>query len=337
MSYTPQSSTPTPTPQPKPAKKDDRKLVYGILIAALLGTWGYLIWDKSQNKETMTQLQTQVTAVDSSRNAIQQEYNDALARLDSATGNNTQLQGALAERKAEIDQLKSEIQTITRNKNATAAELSRARQLIRTLNGKIDDMYAEIERLKGENQTLTASNQQLTTEKEQLTTERQQLQENLTTTTTQKQELEAKVDVASTLHASNLNITPIDIKKSGKEKATTTARRVDALRISFDLDENRVAPSGPKELYVAITNPSGQPVTSPDMGSGTFDSREGGGSKFYTTRVNVTYEQGKRTPVSFDWKQTGNYMLGEYKIEIYHNGFLIGQGRKNLKKGGLFG
>jgi predicted nuclease with TOPRIM domain len=337
MSYTPQSSTPTPTPQPKPARKDERKIFYGVLIAALLGTWGYIIWDKSRNKETMTQLQSQVVAADSSRTSIQQEYNDALARLDSATGNNTQLQGALAERSAEIEQLKSEIQKITRNKNATASELSRARKLIQQLNGKIDDMYAEIERLKGENQTLTASNQQLSTEKEQLTTERKQLQDNLTTTQTQKQELEEKVDVASTLHASNLNITPIDIKRSGKEKSTTTARKVDVLRISFDLDENRVAPSGSKELYVAITSPNGQPVTSAEMGSGTFESREGGGSKFYTTRVSVTYEQGKRTPVSFDWKQSGNYLLGEYKIEIYHNGFLIGQGRKTLKKGGLFG
>jgi predicted nucleic acid-binding Zn-ribbon protein len=335
MSYTPQS-TPSSTPQPKPVKKDDRKLIYGVLIAALLGTWGYIIWDKSKNKETMTQLQQQVTDVDSSRNAIQSEYNDALARLDSATGNNTQLQGALAERKAEIDQLKAEIQKITRNRNASASELARARTLIRTLNGKIDDMYAEIERLKGENQTLTANNQQLSTEKEQLTTERQQLQENLSSTQTQKKELEEKVDVASTLHASNMNITPIDIKRSGKEKSTTTARKVDVLRISFDLDENRVAPSGSKELYVAITAPNGTPVTMPEMGSGTFDTREGG-SKFYTTRVNVSYEQGKRTPVSFDWKQNGNYQTGDYKIEVYHNGFLIGQGRRTLKRGGLFG
>ena len=90
MSYTPQTSA-TPQPQ-KPAKKDDRKLIYGILITALLGTWGYIIYDKSQSKETVAQLQTQVSNVDSSRDAIQMEYNDALARLDSATGNNTELQ-----------------------------------------------------------------------------------------------------------------------------------------------------------------------------------------------------------------------------------------------------
>jgi predicted nucleic acid-binding Zn-ribbon protein len=336
MSYTPQTSA-TPQPQQRPTKKDDRKLIYGILITALLGTWGYIIWDKSKSKESVSQLQSQVTAVDSSRNAIQQEYNDALARLDSATGNNTELQGALAERKAEIDQLKQEIASITRNKNASAAELARARQLIRTLNGKIDDMYAEIERLKTENQELTASNTQLTTEKTRLTTEKVQLEENLTTTQTQKKELEDKVDVASTLHVSGLNITPIDLRKGGKEKSTTTARRVDVLRVSFQLDENRVAPSGTKELYISITDPKGAPVTTPDLGSGTFDTRESG-SKFFTTKVSVPYEQGRRAPVSIDWKQpNGNYQTGDYKIEVYHNGFLIGQGVRSLKKGGLFG
>lgn len=339
MSYTPQTSaTPQPQPQqPKTTKKDDRKLIYGILITALLGTWGYIIWDKSKSNETVTNLQTEVATVDSSRDAIQQEYNDALSRLDSATGNNTELQGALAERKAEIDQLKAEISAITRNKNATAAELTRARQLVRTLNGKIDDMYAEIERLKSENQELYASNTQLTTEKTQLTTEKTQLEENLTTTTTQKKELEEKVDVASTLSASGLNITPIEIKRSGKEKSTTTAKRVDVLRISFQLDENRVAPSGNKELFISITDPKGAPVTVSELGSGTFDTRESG-SKFFTTKVAVPYQQGKKTPVSFDWKQpNGNYQTGNYKIEVYHNGFLIGQGVRSLKKGGLFG
>lgn len=332
MSYTPQTSG---TPQPKPAKTDERKLIYGILIVALLGTWAYIIWDKSRTKETVTQLQTQVSSVDSSRTAIQEEYNDALARLDSATGNNTQLQGALSERKAEIDKLKDEISKITRNKNATAADLARARQLVKTLNSKIDDMSAEIARLKGENETLTTSNQQLTTEKDQLTTERTQLQENLSTTQTQKKELEDKVDVASTLHASTLNITPINIKGSGKEKSTSTAKRVDVLRVSFNLDENRVAPSGTKELYVAITGPDGSPIADPSLGSGSFDSREGG-SKVYTTRVQIPYEQGKRTPVSFDWKQNKPFQTGDYRIEIYHNGFLIGQATKSLKKGGLF-
>jgi predicted nuclease with TOPRIM domain len=331
MSYTPQ--TPSSSPQSSsPKTSDNRKIIYGVLIAALLGTWGYLIWDKSKSNEKVTQLQTEYSNKDSSLNAVQQEYNDALARLDSATGNNTQLQGALSDRQVEIDRLKKEITGITNKKNASAAELSRARNLINQLNMRIDDMYVEIERLRGENATLATSNQRLTTDKQRLTTEKTQLEENLTTTEAERRKVE---DVASTLHASNMNITPINLKNRGKEKETTTAKRVDLLRVSFDIDENRIASSGTKEIYVSVIAPDGRPVTMAS-GSGTFDTRDAG-TKTYTNRVVVPYEQGKRSSVSFDWKQEGRYQLGEYKIEVYHNGYKIGEGRKSLKKGGLFG
>ncbi len=330
MSY---NSANTPTnPQQPTGKRDDRKIIYGVLIVALLGTWGYIIYDKNKTNDSITQLQTQYSNVDSARNEIQNEFNDALARLDSATGSNTQLQGALSERQVEIDRLKNEIKGITNKKNATAAELGRARSLVNQLNMRIDDMYAEIQRLKGENQQLATNNRQLSKDKQQLSVEKGQVQDNLTAAESARRDVE---DVASTLHASNMNITPIDVKNSGKEKETSNAKKVDVLRITFQIDDNRVAPSGNKELYVAVTSPNGRPVTMAN-GSGTFDTRNEG-TKTYTNKIIIPYEQGKRVPVSFDWKQEGQYQLGEYKIEVYHNGFRIGDAKKTLKKGGLFG
>ena len=68
-----------------------------------------------------------------------------------------------------------------------------------------------------------------------------------------------------------------------------------------------------------------------------FTTREEG-EKVFTNKVDVQYEQGKRTPVSFDWKpENGKYQTGDYKIQIYQNGYKIGEGTKSLKKGGLFG
>ena len=55
------------------------------------------------------------------------------------------------------------------------------------------------------------------------------MESTLATTEAEKEHVE---DVASTLHASNINVTPIDIKGSGKEKTTTTAKRVDVFRVS---------------------------------------------------------------------------------------------------------
>lgn len=329
MSYSNYPSTgnqPTPNPQ-----KDNRKIIYGVLIAALLGTWAYIVYDKSKSKEAITQLQQQYTSVDSARSQVESEYNDALSRMDSLIGNNTQLQGELAQRKTEIDELKNKIRTELKKKDG---DISKARQMIAELNGKISDLLAEVEELKRQNGELTVANQQLTTEKETISAEKKAVEENLASTQTEKARIE---DVGSTLHASNINITAINMKNSGKEKTTDKAKRVDVFRISFDLDENRISSSGTKELYVCMFGPDGNPITMPENGSGSFSTRDDG-EKVYSNKVSVQYEQGRRTPVSFDWKpENGKYQEGNYKIQIYQNGYKIGEGVKSLRKGGIFG
>jgi len=314
-----------------PQGNDNRKLIYGILITALIATWGYIFYDKSQTRETVNQLQTKITNVDSARNAIQQDFLLVSAKADSLTQTNIQLQGSLAEKGTEIQQLKGNISTILRKKNATANELAYAKKLIEDLNGKINGLFVELEKLKGENQQLTSTNQQLNTDKTQLTSDKQNLEQNLSKTTTEKQQLAEKVDVATTLHASNIGIVAIDVKGSGKEKETSTAKRADFMRVNFVLDPNRITPTGSKDLYVVITGPDGKIFKE----GGNFTTREDG-EKSYTNKVTVPYEQGKLIPVSFNWKKSDKYVEGDYKIEIYNNGFKIGESTRTLKKGGLF-
>jgi hypothetical protein len=66
-----------------------------------------------------------------------------------------------------------------------------------------------------------------------------------------------------------------------------------------------------------------------------MDTREDG-SRNYTQKVAVNYVQGQKQVVSFDWKQGGDYKVGTYKIEVYQNGFKIGEGLTAFRKSGLF-
>lgn len=309
-------------------KKDNRNIIYGVLIAALIGSWGYIIYAQNKSKEEIANLSGQVSTVDSSRNEIQDEFNLVSLKLDSLTGTNTQLQGALAERNAELQKQKNEIAGLLKKNNLSASEKATLRSKIANLNGEIQNYIAEIEKLKGENQVLTVANTGLTAERDTLTVQKGALEQNLTATENERKRVE---DVASTLHASNINITAINVKSGGKEKTTTTAKRADLMRVSFDIDENRIAASGAKDLYVVVTAPDGSAITN----GNTFTTREEG-DKSFTSKVDVNYEQGKRLPVSFDWKGDAKYMTGNYKIQIYHNGYKIGEGSKSLKKGGLF-
>jgi len=319
---------PSATPQSQPPKKDFKNLIIGILAAGFLGTWGYLLWNNNKQEQVQQQQQTQIAKVTDEKTQLQKNFDDALVRLDSLTGTNNKLQGQLNERQTEISKLKNEIRTILKKEKLSEAEKKKAEELIKELNDKINNLEQEVARLTQENQQLTANNTQLTQDKEKLTTD-------LQATTVAKQDLEKKVDIASTLNASNISITPVKDKKNGQQKVTTNAKKVDKLVISFDVS-NRIAQTGQTDVYVCITGPDGKPISVPSLGSGTFTSREDG-DKVFTAKVPVDIEAGKTKSVQFAWKQNTPFEKGNYKIEIYHNGFKIGEGTRELKKGGLFG
>lgn len=318
---------PTATTENKEPRKNFKNLIIGILSVALVGTGAYLVVDKNKTGDTIQHQQTEIATVTDQKSDVQRSFDASLARLDSMSTVNTSLQGKLTVSNKEIANTKTEIRRILNKKNATAAELSKARTLIAGLNDKITSMEQQVAQLTQDNQTLTQDKVVLTQDKEKLT-------QDLTTTTTTKDSLVKKVDVASTLNANNIAITPIDVKHNGKEKITSTAKRVNKLVISFDVN-NRIAQAGTTDVFVVVTGPDGKPITVQSLNSGTFTTREDG-DKAFTAKLPVTIETAKKKNVQFAFAPGSNFQQGNYTIQIYQNGFLIGEGTRELKKGGLF-
>lgn len=319
------SATPS-TPEQKPNK--NKNILIGVLAAGLLGSVGYTFYNKNQTDQTHKQDQTTIETKDTKISGLQHDFDNALVRLDSLTGLNNQLNTQNAELKSQYDKdiaaKKAEIRKILNDKNATAAELAKAKTMISELNDRITSLQADVEKLTGENKELTQANTTLKQEKADLQT-------SLDTRTAEKDALEKTVDVGSTFSASNIQITPIQEKKSGKEKETTKAKRVNKLVVSFDV-ENRITKSGPADLYLIVTAPDGTVITQ----SGNTLSTRTEGDKPYTSKIQIEYEQGTRKNVQYPLTQN-EFKTGNYKIEIYQNGFKIGEGTRSLRKGGLFG
>jgi myosin heavy subunit len=324
-----------PTTPVRPTQNNSKNIIIGLLAAGLLGTGGYLAYDKTQSSEKLQKQETQLVQVTDEKSEIQQSFDESLSRLDSMTGLNSSLQEKLSVSTEEIAKAKAEIRSILKKRNATTAELSRAKQLIAKLNGSIQTMQEDIARLTNENQTLGQEKVALTAERDVLTTEKQQLSTDLASTTTAKVELEKKVDVASTLNASNIAITPIQVRSNGKEKVSDKAKRVDKLIISFDV-VNRIAEPGQADVYVVVIGPDGKPVSTSASVASTFTTRDEG-DKPFTAKLPVDIETAKRKNVEFALTQPTSFKEGSYRIQIYQNGFLIGDGTRQLKKSGLFG
>ncbi len=304
-------------------KKDNKNTIIILLAIALVGSWIYFMYAKNQATAVINEKDAQYATLDSARNNVQKEFDDAMVRLDEMTATNNGLDSLVKTRNNELGILKSKFKSLVGKQNATAGDLAEARKLVSELNGRIDDYVKEIERLQGENIQLTA-------DKNNLTSENKNLSNNLASTEAAKKDAESKVDVGSTLHASGFNIVAINERNSGKEKSTSSAKRADKFRISFNLDENRIATSGPKQLFIIAKDPAGKVIKEDALASGTINTRQDGQVDF-TTKLDVEYKQSEAKFVSFDLRQADKYSKGNYAIIVYQNGFKIGEGVAVLK------
>ncbi len=310
---------------PAPRKNSHAKsIIIGVLAAGLIGTWGYFLYAKNNSDKKISEQQTAITKVTDEKGQLQVSFNATLARLDSVTSANNVLQGEKNTLQKDIDNKKSQIRKILNDKNATASQLEKAKTMIADLNDKITGLENQVAQL-------TTTNQQLTADNGTLKQQNSSLQDNLTTANTQKQDLEKTVDVASTFSASNIQITPVDERKNGKEKETSVAKKVNKLVVSFDV-ENRIAKPGETDMYLIVTCPDGKIITD---STSTLNTRIDG-DKHFTSKLTVNYDQqGSKKNVQFPIRKD-DFMTGDYKVEIYQNGFKIGESTRSLRKGGLF-
>ncbi len=303
-----------------------KNVVIALLVAGILILGGFFVFDHSKSNQAIQSDQTEIAKITTEKSDVQNSFDASLARLDSMKTVNTEMDSKLTASSKEIADMKKEIRSILNKKNATAAELSRARKLISDLNAKISDLESQVAMLTQQNDSLKQNVVVLTADKETLT-------RNLDSTNVIKQTLEKKVDVASTLNADNISITPVKVRHNGKEKVSSVAKRVDKLVVSFDVN-NRIIQPGTTDVYIVVVGPDGKPITT-SQDSSTFTTRDEG-SKTFTAKLPVDLEAAKTKNVEFAFTPSNHFQQGSYKIQIYQNGFLIGEKVRELKKGGLF-
>ena len=313
--------TTKPPTTPTKTKPDTLKILVGLLSLTLIMTWVYLVYHNHDSNQIQQSQQQTIAKVSTEKSELQANFDGALTRLDSLTGVNSNLN-------LNVSNLKSQIRSILKKERLTEEEKNKAQHLIQELNNRISNIEQENVSLKKDNQQLNLDKVALTSDKDNLIADKDKLTKDLEFTTTSNTELEKKVDIASTLNADNIIIVPVHEKKNGKVKETTSVKKVDKLLISFDVS-NRISLPGEADVYVCVYEPNGTPIN-----SGTFTTREEG-DKIFTTKQSVNIEADKKTQVSFSWKGS-DFKAGVYKIEIYHNGFKIGDSAKEIKKSGLF-
>ncbi|MBS1609009.1 MAG: hypothetical protein JSS70_09670 [Bacteroidetes bacterium] len=306
--------------------KDVKSLLLVLLTLGMIGTWVYHLYDKNHytgDDKLATSIDT--TAItDAVKDSLQRLYASAISELkepDTAKNNFDSLKTQLDSRMAEIIKLRNEIGLILRNKKLSKAELFDAKNKILELRSKIDEV-------QNKNTNLEEQQLKLNGELSQLNAAMKDLEDNFNKLDAENKELKDKINDASTLSASDIQLSFVSLKTSGDtETETTKAKRANRFVVSF-IVQNNIAQFDNTELFVILTAPDGTVITNEVWESGNFQTKREG-AKIYTRKLRFDYSKNeeKRLVFSLDYN---NFRKGEYKLKIYHNGVTIGETTKAL-------
>ena len=100
-------------------RQQDRKttvqyqgILTGILVVALMGTWGYIIWDKNNVKETIQQKETLIASTTNQRDELQKELEDATMRYDLLKTAHARKDSIITAKDRDIAEKKGRIQAL---------------------------------------------------------------------------------------------------------------------------------------------------------------------------------------------------------------------------------
>ena len=300
---------------------DERRktpIIYWAVILLLLIGCVFLFYSKSKiesDSDVMQKhLKAQLDSVKTDRASLQADFDAASAKIDQLVSSNAKLDSNLQKDQAEILALQRKIRGMLGNNKATAAEMKKTREMITTLTDKTSQYEARIAELEKENLILTNKNIVLTKDRDSAVTQNIAIKK-----------------MGSVLHASNMRMEPLHVKRNGKEIETSKAKKVDVLRIKFDIDENRIAESGNKKIYIRMVGPDGNILRSEANGSGLMTTAKGDQISYSIQKEVALIKEQPIKDITLDWHQEGDYPKGSYLIEVFSEGYKVGSASVNLK------
>ncbi|MEA5138152.1 hypothetical protein [Arcicella rigui] len=192
----------------------------------------------------------------------------------------------------------------------------------------------EITRLKSENGDLIARAKLLEEEKEKVISENTGLKSEKATLTktvsdfsSQNDELKQKVSIAKAMKAINVQVYALASNGKVRDGGVFKASKISKLKISFIMPSNPVAEKNIKDIFVRVIDQNGA-VISEDGSAGTlnYDGKELG----YSFKQGVLFENNDQK-VDIVYGKSSQYQAGKYSIELYSEGFKIGNGSFEVK------
>ena len=287
-----------------------KNIIIIILSLLVLGLSGFLIYDSATEGMSRAEAQKQLMNLKSDYKYIQRDLEYSIKKLNI----NSEL----------IATQQQKIESLLRKNEITEAELNEAKNLMQEISIQILNEYAKrVEHLEQDKKHLEdesiAFDQKilsLTQKIDQLEIIKRSINKKYIVEKAESDKKTTLLSYARNLSLSNFNLKSVKVRSSGREVETTKASRIDKIRVSFDINENLLASSGKKILYIVVYRPDGSIATFDNVATGEFSVN--GEKKQYSDKRVVDYVKNKINSVEFEWNSE-DFVRGEYRIDVYEN------------------
>ena len=305
----------------KNSEKDRKSRIYiFLIILVLLLINGLLIWKLIQREKDNTQQEEQIDDLTEDKSRLEAMLSETELQLDDYKGRNAELDSIILEKNDIIAQKVGELRKALNSSNLNRSQIRRLEKEIRSLNEEIVGYRQQVDSLSKENRYLKdevyAKEQEIKRKNENI--------DNLNETVTDQKETIAKGSVLKAVFIEGVAIR----ERRGKEKEVTRLGRADKIRVSFSIDNNPIAKAGKRTAYVQIITPNGN--TLHDEGAGSGKLMFGGEATLYTAKQDFTFAN-KNESLEFNWPIGPAMTSGQYSVNIYCEGKLIGKSSFTLK------
>ncbi|MCE3228815.1 MAG: hypothetical protein K0S32_3366 [Bacteroidetes bacterium] len=298
-------------------KKKRRGVILWVLIALLVGTNGFTCWllFKEKNKVIEQKIVTETIIVErdnvkSDLLALQKDF----ANLEAS---DALMQKDIDEKKARIEEL---IKQAEKHKG-DAYIIAQLRKETETLREIMKHYVVTIDSLNTLNQNLIA-------EKKTVLKQLDQEKEKQDVLVKEKEELKTTIAKGSILTCFNVSAKAVFFKRGGKKVVETSkAKKMEKIKVTFSLGENKIAKPGEKTVFIRVMTPDGKEMAKSYDDSYKFTFNKSNG--YYAGKETLNYANAEITGQTYCEGQ-GEYVPGNYQIEITCDGVVIGSSTLKL-------
>ena len=241
------------------------------------------------------------------RDSIQSNLTHLISEYDSLKFTNDTIAARLVEANEMMEQLK-------RERRWNYAKIKEYEKEVGTLRSVMRNYLKQIDSLNNLNKKLVAEN---VTYRKEISTA------NMRADVAEEKasELANKVRQGAVLRARGISMVALN----SRDAEVSRVKNAVTLRVDFAIAPNELAAPGNRKVYVCIKSPDGYLLTSESMPTFEYQGMKTG----YSAVREVDY-QNEDVEVSIYYRGSG-FTEGQYSIEIYTDGNLIGSGSVSMR------